>query len=531
MTWRWRWLFALALLPPGNGLGETVEADIVVYGGSAAGFTAAIQAARMGRQVALVEPGQHVGGMSVEGLGSSDINNHHFRNDMAIGGLAGEFYLRLGKRYGVEGPQYRFESHVAERVIDESLREHRVPVYRENRLSLQPGAVVKDGARITSIRMENGNVFRGRVFLDATIEGDLLAAAGVETVIGREPNSRYGETKNGIRSENQYRQFEVKVDPYVKPGDPASGLIPTIQDESLGTPGDGDHRVQGYCFRLCLTADPGNQIPVAKPGNYDRWNYEIYVRYLRAGGKLFRPEARLPNGKTDLGSWHDLSANLYGMNHDYPGGDFATRDRVYREHLTFVQGLIWFLQNDAEVNDETRRAWRGWGLCKDEFTDNGGWPRLLYVRDARRMVADFVITEHHTRRMNPAPVADPVAVAYWPPDTHHVRRIVRDGYAYNEGFVFGGEDWGPFGISYRSMVPREREATNLLTPTCLSSSHVAYGAIRLEWTFMILGQSAATAAVLAVEGDLSVQQVPYGKLRRRLIADGQVLALNLVERK
>jgi hypothetical protein len=476
----------------------------------------------MGRSVVLVEPGGHIGGMSVEGLGSSDINNHNFRNDVAIGGLAGEFYLRLGRRYGKSGPQYKFESHVAEGVIGEWLREQRVRVDTGQPLQ----AVRKQGSRIVAMETPD-RIYRARVFLDATIEGDLVAMAGVRTVIGRESNATYGETRNGIRGENTYRQFAVRVDPYRTPGEPSSGLIPTIQDEPLGVPGSGDARIQGYCFRLCLTRNPENQIPISKPAGYDPGLYEIYRRYLAAGGTLFKPVANLPNGKTDLGSWHDLSANLYGMNHAYPGGDAATRARIYGEHRSFMHGLMYFLTTDPAVPEATKNDWRGWGLCRDEFTDNSGWPRSLYVRDARRMVSDYVISEQHVKRVNAVPVADPVGVAYWPPDTHHVRRIVRDGAAYNEGFVFGGDDWGPFGISYRSMTPRRQEAENLLTPTCVSSSHVAYGAIRLEWTFMILGQSAATAAVLAIEDGVEVQQVDYGKLRRRLIADGQVLTLNL----
>jgi hypothetical protein len=514
----------LCLLPL---CGQVHEAEIVIYGASAAGVAAAVESARAGRRAVLVEPGQHPGGMSVEGLGSSDINNHEFRNDYAVGGVAREFYERLGRAYGKSGPVYKFESSVAERVIRSWLAEERVEVHYGQRLR----KALKEGPRIVALETEQGRLFRGRVFIDATIEGDLLAAAGVETVIGREPNARYGETKNGIRGENRYRQFAVRVDPYRIPGDPSSGLIPTIQDEPLGAPGDGDHRIQAYCFRACLTRNPANRIPLAPPAGYDRREYEIYLRYLRAGGTLFSPAANLPNGKTDLGSWHDLSANLYGMNHGYPGGSHEERQRIYREHLRFTAGLFWFLSQDPEVDEKTRSAWRDWGLCKDEFTGNGGWPRSLYVRDARRMVSDYVITERHTWRVNPTPVPDPVAVAFWPPDTHHVRRIVRDGAAYNEGFVFGGNDWGPFGISYRAMVPRAKEAVNLLTPTCVSSSHVAYGAIRIEWTFFALGQAAAHAAALAIQQGADVQDVPYGDLRARLLQAGQVLSVSLPGKK
>jgi len=500
-----------------------ITCDICVYGGTSGGFPAAIQAMKLGKSVVLVEPGQHIGGMNVEGLGGTDIDNHkEFKNSVAIGGLAQEFYLRLGKAYGKTGPHYRFEPHVAEKVIADWLAEFKVPTLLGSRIREKDG-VVKDGARVVSIQTENGHTIRAKMFIDATIEGDLLHFAGVSTVIGREPNSLYGEQKNGIREKNTYRQFEVKVDPYKIPGDPKSGLIPTIQDQPLGTPGAGDGGIQGYCFRLCFTKNEANRVPFAQPAGYDRSQFEIYLRYIKAGGKLFTPGANLPNGKTDLGSWHDLSLNLYGMNHAYPGGDYATRDRILKEHLLFAQSLCYFLANDPEVPEATRKIWSSWGTCKDEFTDNAGWPRMFYVRDARRMLSDVVLTEKHVRKENPTRVEDPAGVAYWPPDTHHVRRIVKDGAAYNEGFVFGGDDWSPFGISYRALTPKAAEATNLLTATCPSSSHVAYGAIRLEWTFMVLGQSCAHAANLAIETNSTVQNIPYPKLKERLVADGQIL--------
>ncbi len=518
-------LCALAVLRSEAPPPAPVTADICVYGGTSAGVMAAVQAARLGHSVVLLEPGQHLGGITVEGLGSSDIDNHkEFRNAVAVGGLAREFYQRIGKEYGKTTPVWKFEPHVAEKVIDALIAEAKVPVRKGCRLREKNGVTKKSG-RITEIHTEDGATIQAQVFVDATLEGDLLHAAGVSSVIGREANSQYGETKNGIRSENTYRQFAVRVDPYRTPGDPKSGLIPTIQEEPLGTPGAGDHRLQGYCFRLCLTKDPASRIPFAKPAGYDPKQYEIYRRYLKAGGTLWTPNANLPNGKTDLGSWHDLSANLYGMNYAYPGGNYRTRERVYREHLQFTQGLLWFLANDPDVPDTLRNTWSAWGVCKDEFTDNAGWPRQFYVRDARRMVSDYVITEGHTKLTGATPVTDPVAVSYWPPDTHHVRRIVKDGAAYNEGFVFGGEDWGPFGISYRALVPKAAECTNLLVPSCPSSSHVAYGAIRLEWTFMALGQAVATAAALAVEGKTTVQQVPYEKLRDQLLKDKQVLSV------
>jgi hypothetical protein len=384
------------------------------------------------------------------------------------------------------------------------------------------------GKAIRAIRVESGERFEARIFLDCTLEGDLLKAAGVDTTYGRESNSQYGETKNGVRGETTHAQFKVRVDPYRVPGNPSSGLIYTVQDEPLGTPGQADRNIQAFCFRLCLTKDPKNRIPFQKPKDFDRSRYDIYFRYLKAGGTLWTPAARLPNGKTDLGSWHDLSANLYGMNREWPEGSFATRQRIYNEHRSFTEGLLWLLANDPEIPEGLRSVWKQWGLTRDEFSDNGGWPRQLYVRDGRRMVSDFVMTEHHTRRLNPDPVSDPVAVAFWPTDTHSVRRIVRDGAAYNEGFVFDDGNWGPFGISYRALTPKRTQAVNLITPTCPSSTHVAYGAIRLEQTFLSLGQAAGTAAVLALKQNAAVQDVDYRRLREQLVKDGQVVSVAMV---
>ncbi len=500
-------------------------ADVVVYGGTAAGVIAAVQVSRLGKRVLLLAPERQVGGISVDGLGASDINNHWFQNDYAVGGLAREFYLRVGRKYGSAAPVYRFESSVAESVFEDLLREASVAIVRGVRLREPlPSAVDWGGQvkRVRAIRMESGETFSGSIFIDATMEGDLLAAARITTASGREGNSLYGETTNGIRGVNDFHQFTERVDPYRIPGDPSSGLIPTIKDESLGEPGAADRRIMGFGFRLCLTRETSNHLPIGKPSGYDPGLYEVYRRYALAGGKLPFPAARLPNGKTDL------NGGLYGMNHDWPEGSYATRKRIFDEHKQFTHGLVWFMANDPKLPESVRSEWRGWGLCQDEFSDNNGWPRQLYVRCGRRLVSDYMITEHHTLSINPEPVADPVAVAFWPPDLHAVRCIVRDGAAYNEGYVFHTKGWGPFGISYRALTPREDQALNILTPTCPSSSYVAYGAIRLEWTFMALGQAAATAAATALEQQCAVQAIKYKTLKERLLKDDQVLTLNLV---
>jgi hypothetical protein len=532
---------SVVLAVTGQARTVPVTADVVVYGGTSAGVVAAVQAAKMNQQVALIEPGQHLGGMSVEGLGGSDIDNHPFRNSPAVGGLTLQFYRKTARRYGklkefdemlrtgAKKPAlWRFESHVAEEVFDTWLKEHPgIRVFRGTRLP-DGGGVVKDGPRITGLKAHDGREFRGKVFIDATYEGDLLAAAGVTTAVGRESNATYGETLNGIRTDTNFNQFRVRVDPYKVPGDPSSGLIVGVQDSPLGQHGEGDDSIQAYCFRLCLTKDPDNRIPFAKPETFDDADYEIYRRFVKAGGKLWKPGPGIPNGKTDLGSWHDLSGNLIGWNHEWPTAGHEERQRLLHRSLTFIQGLCWFLANDPSMPEDVRQAWSQWGVCRDEFQDHGGWPRMFYVRNGRRMVSDFVLTEAHGRKEGQVPVEDPVALVWWPFDLHNARRLIKDGAVWNEGAVFGGDQWAPFGVAYRSLVPKASECTNLLTPTCPSSSYVAYGAFRLEWTFMATAQSAATAAVLALQDGVPVQEVSYEKLKARLLKDAQVLQVPVV---
>lgn len=524
---------------------QSTNFDVVIYGGTPAGMAAAIQTARLGKTVALIEPTSHIGGIMVNGLGGTDIDNHpEFQNSLAVGGIALEFYRRIAQHYGrlnefesklknktKDGSIWRFEPHAADEIIKAWLKEYPISVFPNTRLKEGKASVKKYGSNISKIETENGQVFSAKIFIDASLEGDLLAFAEVSTTWGREGNSQYRETKNGIRAETTHAQFSVKVDPYIIVGNSSSGLIPTIQNEVFGTPGEGDKSIQAYCFRMCLTKNETNRVSFVKPDYYDRSQYEIYLRYLKAGGKLYSPGTSIPNGKTDLGAWHDLSHNLYGLNREYPTGNYTIRQQVFDHHKTFTQGLFYFLANDPEVgllDASLQNNWKQWGLCKDEFTDNGGWPRQFYVRDARRMVSDFVITEHHTNSSDPAEVSDPVAIAYWPPDLHSARRIVKDGFAYNEGFVFGGNAWRPFGISYRALVPKRSECTNLLAPSCPSSSHVAYGAIRIEFTYMAMGQACAVAAAMAIEQSVQVQDVDYKSLKEKLISFGQIIDANQV---
>lgn len=501
--------------------------SICIYGDSPAAVAAAIQASRDGYSVVIVTPELHVGGMLVEGLGSSDIGNHDFDNSIAIGGIAREFYQRIGDAYGyTEFGFYKFEPHVAERVINAWLEEASVTVLTNWELK----SVSKIDGRIVRLVSVSEQTVCADVYIDASVEGDLMAMAGVSYTWGREGNEVYGETLNGIRAESPYRNFTIPVDPYIQPGNPSSGTIPTISDEPLGMAGEGDRRIMGFCFRMCLTDNPDNQLPFTAPPDYDPRNYEIYRRYFAAGGAdaFFSPRRnQLPNQKTDLGSWHDLSANLYGMNHAWPDATWAERRRIYAEHLQFTQGLFYFLTKDTAVPDSLRKKWLAWGYAVDEFVDNAGWPRRLYVRSARRMVSDYVINENHLSTRSGRPIAeDPIGVAFWPPDSHHVRRIVRNGLAYNEGFVFPQKgQWQPFGISYRAIVPRRHECTNLLVPACPSSSYVGYGSLRIEWTFMVMGQSAASAAVIACKHKIPVQDVPYTLLKKSLNKSRQILTV------
>jgi len=505
-----------------------VITDICILGGSEAGFTAAIQAARMGKRVVLIEPTGHPGGMVVEGLGK-DIR---FGNARVIGGIAREFYTTVESKYNLE-PNFednrwvsKYEPSVAAKTIEELLaKETNVTLIRNTRIKEKDG-VKKDKDRISKIILEDGKEISATIFIDASIEGHLLHFAGVETETIREGNAKYGETLNGVQGENTFKQFEVLVDPYIVEGDSTSGLIKTIQDVSMGQHGDPSKYIQGFCFRMCLTKVEENRIPIAKPINYDPTCYEIYRRYLKAGGKLFNPDVNRHNGKTDVGSWHALSANLYGENWAYPAGSYDVQDSIVQYHRDFTLGLIWFLQNDPSVDSTTRSKWEGWGLPKDEFLDNDHWPRRLYIRSARRMVSDYVITEYAVDINNPDTITDAVAIAWWPADMHHAKRIVKDGYAYDEGFTHVGDliNWKPFKISYKATVPKRSQCSNLISPTCPSSSYVGYGSIRIVPTFMVLGQSAGAAAAIAADMNLDVQDVPYSILGKRLLEDMQILS-------
>jgi hypothetical protein len=496
---------------------QFIEADVCVYGGTSAGVVAAVQASRMGKSVVLLEFGKHLGGLSSGGLGQTDVGNK-----AAIGGISRDFYRRVGQHYG-KSEQWTFEPHVAEDIFNQMIAEENIPVYFEQRLA----SVEKVGARIVKITMENGNVIRAKMFIDATYEGDLIAKAGVSYHVGREANSFFGETLNGIRAETWGNQFSVGVDPYVVPGNPASGLLPLVQPGNGGVPGEGDNRVQAYNFRMCLTQNPSNFIQIAPPPIYDPARFELLARYIEArvahGDSLqlrqFFKLDMMPNGKTDSNNEGGFSTDYIGGNYDYPEADYARRAEIWQEHEDYIRGFFTFLGTSPRVPLSLRNEMQSWGLAKDEFVDGGGWPHQLYIREARRMMSDYVMTEHNCR--GDIKAEDPISLAAYNMDSHNCQRIAKNGSASNEGDVQVGV--APYPISYRAIVPKQSECENLLVPVCLSASHIAYGSIRMEPVFMILGQSAATAACFAIDDNVPLQELSYAKLKLQLLADKQVL--------
>ena len=539
------WLVALLMTMAGCRSIDPLpqETDVVVYGATSAGVVAAVQAARMGKSVVLVAPDAHVGGLSSSGLGYTDSGN-----TKAIGGLSREFYRRIYRFYSVpaawrwqrpeafknegqgsrsriesEKTMWTFEPHAAEAVFKAWLAEYRVPVRLNEWLDREGGLKMRNG-RVVAITMRSGVTYAGKVFIDATYEGDLMAAAGVSYHVGREANSVYGEHWNGVQPEaikHHSHYFLTPVSPYRTPGDPASGVLPNVSTEPPGKTGEGDRRVQAYCYRTCLTSNALNRVPFPKPDTYDPANYELLLREMLAGRKDFFAKFDLiPNLKTDTNNHGALSSDDVGKNYDYPEASYERRREILKAHEDYQKGLYYFVANDPRVPAAIRLRMAEWGLAADEFADNGHWPHQIYVREARRMIGEHVMTEHDV--LNETPVEKPVGMGSYTLDSHNCQRyITADGFVQNEGDVGVPTKKGPYRIAYGSIIPKKTECRNLLVPVCVSSSHIAYGSIRMEPVFMILGQSAATAAALAVDEACDVQDVDYGRLRARLLADGQ----------
>ena len=533
------------------------ERDLVIYGSSPAALTAAIEAQRLGRTAVIVCPETRIGGLTTGGLGQTDIGNKS-----AFGGLALQFYRDVADWYKDdshwkyekrsayipdgqcagslgEDSMWTFEPSAALAILERWERENKLEIVRGEFLDRRPGGVVRDGSRIVAIKTLSGKTFRGKMFVDATYEGDLMAAAGVSYTVGREANSVYGETISGVeRALAKNHQFNKGVSAYIKPGDPSSGLLPYVEPDTAEPEGAGDRRVQAYCFRMCLTDEPSNRIPFVKPEGYDPLTYELLLRNLEAidpetfAKDSARPwkfmpwiNSRMPNRKTDTNNRTGFSTDFIGQNHAWPEASYEERAKLLKAHLDYQMGLMWTLANNPRVPEPIRSRVAEWGTCKDEFTDGLGlgWQSQLYVREARRMVGDYVATEHDVLRKRTT--SRPVAMAAYGMDSHHVRRYVdKDGFVKNEGNI---EDWRaggkPYPLDYGVIIPKKGDCENLFVPVCVSASHMAFGSIRMEPVFFALGQVAGAAAALSIDAGCAVQDLPYESLEKVLLAGGQVL--------
>lgn len=522
------------------------QADIVIYGGTSAAITAAVEAVQSGKTVLVVSPDTHLGGLSSGGLGFTDTGNKS-----TIGGLSREFYHRVWLHYndsaawkwqkhseygnkgqgtvamdGENRTMWIFEPHVAEKVFEDFVAENNITVLRDEWLDRENGVIKKDG-KIVSFKTLSGKTFSGKMFIDATYEGDLMAAAGVSYHVGREANSVYNETWNGVQPDARHHGhfFKDKIDPYKTPGKPESGLLYGISPEPIAATGSGDNKIQAYCFRLCMSNHPDNRVPFPKPENYNPENYELLGRVFDAGWReWFGKFDMIPNRKTDTNNHGPFSSDFIGMNYDYPEASYERRKEIIKAHEDYQKGLLYYVANDPRVPKEVRDEMQNWGLAKDEFQDNGNWSRQIYVREARRMVGVYVTTENDVLAKSEVP--SPVGMGSYAMDSHNVQRYVTaEGFVQNEGDI-GVHPHTPYSISYGSIVPKKDECTNLLVPVCVSSSHIAYGSIRMEPVFMILGQSAALAASMAIDSEQAVQDVPYEALKEKLLERKQVLVWN-----
>ncbi|MDA3872394.1 MAG: FAD-dependent oxidoreductase [Kiritimatiellae bacterium] len=510
---------------------EALHVDLCIYGGTSAGIIAAVTARKRGLSVVVLQPGMCMGGMTSGGLGWTD-----FGKKQVIGGASRQFYRDAGARYGLSEEEWQFEPKVASSVFDTYIREHDIPV----RLGQFLDQVEVENHRIRSIRLLGGLTVTSDYFMDATYEGDLLAKAGVSHHIGREANSVYGETINGVQVRDKH-QFVAPVDPYVVEGDPRSGTLPGIRQETCALQGSGDCMIQAYNFRMCMTDDPELRIPWVKPEGYDPAEYEVARRWFRhsqtghnallphdADGDQVPPtkfdvlRPRTPGGfcKTDTNNHGPISSDFIGRNWGWPSADYATREHLFQEHVTYQKGLYWFMANDPAVPEHIRRAHHRFGLANDEFVDTDNWPHQLYVREARRMVSDYVLNEHDTQ-YHRFP-EDSVGMGSYQMDSHNCQRFVKDGQALNEGDV-QLPPAGPYAVSYRSLIPRKGECENLAVPVCISSSHIAFGSVRMEPVFMVLAESATLAISLALPDKQPLQDVPYSKLLPLLRDARQVL--------
>lgn len=523
---------------------KVVAADVIIYGGTSAAIVAAVEAADKGKTVVLVSPDKHLGGLTSGGLGFTDTGDKS-----VIGGLSRRFYQQVFDHYaqdsawhwqsresygnkgqgtpamdGEERTMWIFEPHVAEQIFEKWVADQSIEVYREERLDRSGSGVTKSGETIQRIKTLSGKVFAGKMFIDATYEGDLMAEANVSYHVGRESKATYKEEWNGIQLGVLHHKhwFASDISPYKIENDPTSGLVYGVSSDPPGEYGEGDHRIQAYCYRMCLTNHPEGRVPFVRPEDYDATRYELLARVFDSGWReTFQKFDPIPNRKTDTNNHGPFSTDFIGMNYDYPEASYEERDEIIQAHKSYQQGLMYFLANDQRVPQAVQQEMKQWGLAKDEFVDNGHWPHQLYIREARRMIGQHVMTEHDV--FSNRAVEDPIAMGSYTLDSHNAQRYVTpEGFVQNEGDI-GVHPEKPYKIAYGSIIPKAEECTNLLVPVCVSSSHIAFGSIRMEPVFMILGQSAAAAAVLAIENNSTVQEIDYAALRQSLENSGQVL--------
>ena len=519
------------------------KADVIVYGGTSSAVIAAVQVAKMGKSVIIVSPDKHLGGLTSSGLGYTDTGNK-----AVIGGLSREFYHRMWLHYnndsvwiwqkkseygdrgqgklsddGQKRTMWIFEPHVAEQIFESFIDENHIKVFRDECLDRENGVIKKD-SKIILFKTLSGKKYKGKVFIDATYEGDLMAASGISYHVGRESNATFNETYDGVQKGVTHHKhwFFSNISPYKVPGDRNSGLVYGVSAEKPGENGEGDNKIQAYCFRMCMTDCKENRVPFAKPANYDASHYELLLRSFKTGRKdFFEKFDAIPNRKTDTNNHGPFSSDFIGMNYDYPDASYKRRKEIIKEHHDYQSGLYWFVANDLRVPEDIRTKLTEWGLSKDEFSDNNNWPYQIYVREARRMMGEYVTTENDVLLKREVPKS--AGMGSYAMDSHNAQRyITSEGFVQNEGDL-GVNPRAPYAISYLSLLPKKEECSNLLVSVCVSSSHIAYGSIRMEPVFMILGQSAGTAAVLAIKEGVDIHDLPYVDLKNQLIKDGQVL--------
>jgi hypothetical protein len=538
-------LLVLVLIPQcaSRQNNSVYKADVIIYGGTSSAVTAAVQVSGMGNSVIMVSPDKHLGGLSSSGLGFTDTGNKS-----VIGGLAREFYQLIYQHYhdpeswkwqkqseygnvgqgnpaidGENRTMWIFEPHAAEEAFEKLIGQANVKVLRDEWLDRKNGLVKKNG-NIISFKTLSGKTFTGKIFIDATYEGDLMALAGVKYNVGREASNTYNEQFNGVQKDVHHHDhyFKTNIDPYKIPGNPSSGLLPRISEKDPGENGSADRKIQAYCFRLCMTKVPENRIAISKPDGYDSTQYELLARLAQSGwNEFFNKYDPIPNLKTDVNNHGPFGFDNIGMNWDYPDASYERRKEILKEHQNYQKGLLYFIATDRRIPADIREKMNQWGLAKDEFKDNGNWPYNIYIRESRRMAGEYTMTENDVLGKREVPHS--IGMGSYTMDSHNVQRYVTpEGFVQNEGDI-GVTPEKPYQIDLGSILPEHEDCTNLIVTVCVSASHIAFGSIRMEPVFMILGQSAGTIASLAIDSRKSIYDLPYDKIKSRLEADGQIL--------